>query len=86
MGKKSIRFILQLIDCCIILHNLLIPEEDEEFENCEWFDEEALSDVDDDSRVPRRSDMLYRPIAPGCRKDERRRRLQTYLEFMEYCQ
>ena len=82
--KKSMRFVLQLIDCCVILHNLLLPGADEE-NLPNWFDEEELSDVDDDSRAPTLADRLYRPIAPGCRKDERRRRLQTYLEFIEHC-
>ena len=83
--RRSMRFILELIYSCVILHNLLIPEE-KDLTDCERMDNEELSDVDDNSRAPRLSDRLYRPIRNGCRKDEHYRRLQTYLELMEYCQ
>ena len=83
--KDSVKFILELIDCCVILHNLLIPEDDEDPEHLDWYDDEDLSDIDDESRAPSPSDMLYRRMPANSRKDERRRRLQTYLEFVEYC-
>ena len=83
--KESMKQIVKLIDCCVILHNLLIPEEAPE--DLDWyFDDGYTSDVDDSSRAPGLGDQLYRPIPPGSRKDERRRRLQTYMEYKEFCQ
>ena len=83
--KESMKKILQMIDCCIILHNLLIPEDGGDDVDEEWLDNGDISDVDDDTRVPGPRDRLYRPLPQGSRKDERRRRLQTYLELKEYC-
>ena len=74
--------ILKLINCCVILHNLLLGEDP-----CpsEWFDEDDdVSDIDDCERVPTEYDLLNRPIRAGQANDERRRRLQTYLEWKEY--
>ena len=76
--------ILKYIDCCVILHNLLIYEGKDS--NLEWYDDDGYtSDADDASRVPTGADMLDRLIPEGSRKDERRRRLQTYFEYNEYC-
>ena len=83
--KESMKKILQMIDCCIILHNLLIPEDGGDDVDEEWLDNGDISDVDDDTRVPGPRDRFYRPIPQGIRKDECRQRLQTYLELKEYC-
>ena len=84
---ESMMRILKYIDCCVILHNLMLPKNGETEGALEWLDDEDgnISDVDDSTRVPRGADMLDRPLPRGCRKDERRRRLQTYLEYKEYC-
>ena len=82
--KESMMRILKLIDCCVILHNLMVP--DEAPEEIEWyFDDGYTSDVDDESRAPRFDEELYRTIPKGSAKDERRRRLQTWMEYTEYC-
>ena len=83
---ESMMRILRYIDCCVILHNLLIPEEKEINETPEWYEDDGnTSDADDASRVPTGVDQLDRLIPIGSRKDERRRRLQTYFEYNEYC-
>ena len=83
---ESMMRILRYIDCCVILHNLLIPEEKEINETPEWYEDDGYtSDADDASRVPTGVDQLDRLIPIGSRKDERRRRLQTYFEYNEYC-
>ena len=81
--KESIR-ILKLIECCVIIHNLMIPEDGAE-DLLWYFYDGYTSDVDDNSRCPGLTDQLYRPITPGSTKDERRRRLQKYMEQTEYC-
>ena len=82
--KSKIKRILQYIDCCIILHNLLIKiEDDGELAN-EWLEDDEVSDVDDSSRTPTPYDKLYRPIKKGSSNDKRRTRLQSYFEHKEY--
>ena len=81
--KKSMLRILKFIDCCIIMHNLLIADHITDVEQS-WIDEEDFSDIDDSNRVPGPYDMLERPLRPGCMKDERRSRLKAYFEFKEY--
>ena len=84
--KQSMLFILKLIDCCMIIHNLMIPDDETLTDDLDWYDDDGdVSDVDEESRAPTEFDRLNRPIPQGCRKDERRRRLQTYLEYKEYC-
>ena len=62
--------ILKFIDCCVILHNLLIYEGKDS--NLDWYDNDGYtSDADDASRVPTGADMLDRLIPEGNRKDER---------------
>ena len=76
--------ILKYIDCCVILHNLLIDlGTDGDLEN-RWTDEEDILDVDDCTRAPSSYEMLYRPVVKGSMKDERHKRLQRYFEFKEY--
>ena len=81
-NKARMERILRYIDCCVILHNLLISCNDEV--DLDWLDDEEASDVDDEVRAPTFGDMLYRPIPKGSTKDERRTRLQRYFEFKEY--
>ena len=53
-SKKSVRRILKYIDCCIILHNLLIELKDEPPE--EWADSEDLLD-DEELEEPIQSSL-----------------------------
>ena len=76
--------ILKYIDCCVILHNLLIKLGGDSEMDFFWNDDEDISDVDDCDRVPTATDMLYRPVPQGSSKDERRKRLQRYFEYKEY--
>ena len=82
--KKSMVRILKYIDCCVIIHNLLIESNEHNPDQEEWIDAEDVSDVDDENRIPTQNDLLYRPIPRGRRNDERRSRLQTYFENKEY--
>ena len=59
--KDSMKKILLLIDCCVILHNLLIPDEGYNDKDDKWLDDGDISDVDDETRVPGPKDRLYRP-------------------------
>ena len=79
---KSIMLrILKYIDCCVILHNLLIKlGTDGDLEN-RWMDEEDILDVDDCTCFPSSYDILYSPVVKGSIKDKRRKRLQRYFEF-----
>lgn len=78
--------ILKYIDCCVILHNLLISLDRGEVGDKTWIDSDDTSDIDGASRAPRLTDNINRPMPPNCCGDERRRRLQTYFELKEYCQ
>ena len=81
--RKSMLRILKYIDCCIILHNLMI-EGDKSSAHTTWINADDFSDIDDEGRAPSAYDRLYRPLRPGCTKDERRQRLKAYFEFKEY--
>ena len=54
--SKSMVRVLTYIDCCIILHNLLITPCNTNEEN-KWIDEEEFSDIDDNDRVPSAKDI-----------------------------
>ena len=82
--KSRMVRILKYIDCCVIIHNLMINLGDDIDLVDEWLDDDDVSDVDDCSRVPSSYDMLHRPVKKGSSKDERRKRLQRYFEFKEY--
>ena len=79
-NKKDMMRILQCIDCCVIIHNLMLdiettanPLEDM------WIEEDGhISDVDDDYN------RYLTTIPKGSKKDTRRRQLQKYLEFKDY--
>ena len=81
--RKSMVRILKYIDCCIILHNLLIAPCRTRTEK-KWIDEEEFSDIDDPSRAPSAKDRLKYSVNESGKKDERRRRLQSYFESKEY--
>ena len=79
-NKKHMLRILRLIDCCIIIHNLMLDIEIEPnpLEH-EWIEEDGnISDVDD-------APNFFHRISSGSPKDSRRNQLQTYLEFKEFC-
>ena len=75
--------ILRYIDCCIILHNLLLPTDGCAADNS-WLEDEVFSDIDDASRVPTAFDRLNRHVPVGSANDERRTRLRNYFEYREY--
>lgn len=73
---KSIKRILEYIDACIILHNLLVKRNDEIPD--EWIDDDEFSDIDDDERAPV-PDSLNEAIPEGAPNDLRRTQLMVYL-------
>jgi hypothetical protein len=66
---NSMRRILRVIDCCIILHNLLIDEQDNVPE--EWNNDDDL--IDDDG-MQQELELLSDPINKHHSKDTRRER------------
>lgn len=70
--RRSLRKILTYIDCCVVLHNILIDLKDEAPE--EWVEQED----DDDTTM----DGLIDHTVVGQDKDERRQRLLEY--FRDY--
>ena len=80
--EKCLTRILKFVDCCIILHNLLILTKTSEEEK-RWIDEEDFSDIDDSTRAPTAMDTLTRPLC-GIRNDERHTRSKSYFETKEY--
>ena len=79
--KKHMVRILKLIDCCVILQNLLLSMEKEPHPEQEtWLEEIDADDIEGNYA----GENLSCSIGTCHRKDERRRQLQTYLEFKEY--
>lgn len=72
--KRSVKKILKYIDCCVILHNLLIKWKDEPPE--EYFDNEEIDDDFDD--------MLSATLQLNASNDERRQRLLEYLKEYQF--
>ena len=81
--KKSMVRILKYIDCCIILHNLLVANV-LTGEESQWINQDDASDLDDPMRAPTALDRLHTHIMHGSLKDERRSRLKHYFEGKEY--
>ena len=81
--KKSMVRILKYIDCCIILHNLLV-ENVLTIDESQWINQDDASDIDDPMRAPTALDRLHTHIMHGSLKDERRSRLKHYFEGKEY--
>lgn len=77
--KKSVKRILRVIDCCVILHNLLIDRGDDDIPD-EWFDDEA-DDYSDVGHVVGEYDMAGH-INNDDENDERRRRCIDYFRDM----
>ena len=76
---KTIRHILQLIDACVILHNLLIEFGEED--KSDWIDDDDFSDFDDAERAPNNEhDELNVGIPAWAPKDSRQMRLFYYLK------
>ena len=82
--EKSLLRILRVIDCCVILHNLMISNDSISDEEERWVEEEYFTDIDDSTRAPSAYDMLNRPVPPGSTKDERRKRLHAYFQGKDY--
>ena len=76
---SSMRRILETIDCCVILHNLMIEQHDEIPDD--WRDDDEFSDIDDDERAPPIDDEheLNVAVPNNACNDKRRRQLTTYL-------
>ena len=80
---KIMTRILRYIDCCVILHNLLLPTDGCAADDS-WLEDEVFSDIDDDSRAPTTFDRLNRPVLIGSANDERRTRLRNYFKYRKY--
>lgn len=72
--KQSLVDILKIIECCVILHNMLLKFGDESPE--EWDD--GISDIDDAERAPE-EEAMHQPIPDGSPKDARRTTLCNYI-------
>jgi len=73
-GKKSLKYIIRMIDVCVILHNLMINFGEPE----EWDYSEDVSDIDDAERAPsglHEMDELNQPIPDAAPKDLPRQQL-----------
>jgi len=65
--RKSLRRILRYVEVCIILHNLLIKQEDAGDDN--WIDDDDFSAFDDAERAPNVVDELDQSIPPHAPSD-----------------
>ena len=76
---KSLKRIMEYIDVCVILHNLLVQQHDELPEN--WINNDDLSDIGDDDRAPPLddNDELNVAVPANACSDERRRQLNGYI-------
>ena len=73
--KKYMRKLLETIDCCIILHNMLIDFESDK-ENEEWYEEDDnVSEIDE---VIGKLD-ISKEIGEQDMNDTRRQRLLSFL-------
>ena len=72
--KESLETILKYIDATIVLHNMLIEMGCDDDENIAWdVDDESLTAIDDENRIPERSvlDMaLPGGALPGARREQ----------------
>jgi hypothetical protein len=77
--RQSMRQILRLIDCCVILHNLLLARGDDEMPD-NWDDDNDDSSAVDSptNRLPT-DDTLNLPIPGWASADERRSQLCDYV-------
>jgi hypothetical protein len=73
--KNSMRRILRVIDCCIILHNMMIDEQDIVPE--EWYDDEDL--IHDDG-MQQELELLSHPIYEYHSNDTRRERCMSIFK------
>jgi len=76
-SKKSIKRILRVIDCCVILHNLLIERGDDDVPE-DWMDIEDDDDISDVGDEIGEYDM-HLPVGDEEEDDERRRRCMQYF-------
>jgi hypothetical protein len=87
-ARKSVKRILRVIDCCIILHNLLIDNGDDEIP-LDWMDndsDDGGSDDEDDASHSNVGDAIgeYDFGLPVQEHDERRRRCTIYGLLLRY--
>jgi hypothetical protein len=73
--KTSMRKVLRVIDCCIILHNLLIDLVDDIPKH--WYEED---DIIDDEDFNAELDELVSPINANCPNDTRRQRCMNLFK------
>jgi hypothetical protein len=78
--KKSVKRILRIIDCCIILHNFLVDSGDDTVPE-EWYDNEADDDNSDVGYLVGEYDMAVQ-MNDDDENDERRRRCIDYFRDM----
>jgi hypothetical protein len=75
--KRSLKRILEYIDCTIILYNLLMERKDEIPD--EWLDLDDFSDIDDEGRAPGGDDdVLNQAVPNNAPSDQRRLDLMVY--------
>jgi hypothetical protein len=75
--KKYVRRILRIIDCCIILHNLIVDSRDDAVPE-EWYDNEADDDNSDVGYLVAEYDMAVQRNDDD-ENDERQRRCIDYF-------
>ena len=68
---ESLRDILRHIECCVVLHNMLLEYGDV---SPDEYKEEEQTDIDDPDRAPEQ-DSMNEPIPEGAPRDARRTRL-----------
>lgn len=73
--KKSLRRILRIIDCCVILHNLLIDAGETTVPD-DWME---VDEAADEIATAAGQDHLAHPILDADRNDERRLRCMHYF-------
>eukprot|EP00977_Amphora_coffeiformis_P017772 scaffold5897_cov141-Amphora_coffeaeformis.AAC.4 len=69
---KSVKKVLKIIDCCIILHNLLV--------DVDTVPDRWLEDVDPQSDIDVPDEEITAAITDEHDKDERRQRLLMYFK------
>ena len=79
-ARKSLRQILKYVEVCIVLHNLLIDNREDDVPE-DWIDYDKFSDLDDDDRRPEldSDDELNLAVPGDANKDIRREQLCNYM-------
>jgi hypothetical protein len=81
--KKSVKKILRIIDCCVIIHNFLLKVGDDELPN-DWVEEEESDDESDDdaSDVGHEVGEYFLSVDENDEDDSRRQVCMEYLKDM----